>query len=194
MSIVATTIAQSTVDHPLKKQFLKWQCLTRQIMMRDHQGRPTDSITPQLTVAGETEPLGHIITILNKQPEHSKLPEMLHLARKTNDPAQRRDQALQLLSETYFQKAGDFSDILTTTFPPDSSGAATIKQADRCHLQFDAYGQTWRLDCKIWQLADDDPLHGATLAHNRLFNPNLPNGTIVLGFEPDWDRSEQAAG
>lgn len=193
MSIAATMI-KNAVDHPLKKQFLKWQCLTRQIMMRDHQGQPTDAITPQLTVAGETEPLGHIITILNKQPEHSKLPEMLHLARKTNDPAQRRDQALQLLSETYFQKAGDFSDILTTTFPPGSPGAKTIMQAQRCQLQFGAYGQMWRLNCRVLVLDAKNPLFDATLAHNRLFNPNLPNRTMVLGFEPDWDASETSTG
>jgi hypothetical protein len=29
------------------------------------------------------------------------------------------------------------------------------------------------------------------MAHNRLFNPDLPNETIVLGFEPDWAVSKE---
>ena len=189
MSSIAATLGQSYVDHPLKKSFLKWQCLTRQIMMRDEQGRPGDAITPAVILAGESEPMGHVITIMNKAPGYSLVPEMQHMLRKTNDPAQIRDAALQFLSATYYQKAAEFSDILTSTFTPDSPGAAQIRAADRCALVFEAYGQNWTLDCKVWHLAGHNPLFDATLAHNRLFNPGLPDETIVLGFEPDWDKS-----
>ncbi len=83
MSSIASAMGQSFSDHPLKKSFLKWQCLTRQMMMRDHQGRPDGAITPAVVPAGETEPMGHIITILNKSPAHSLVPEMQHMLRKT---------------------------------------------------------------------------------------------------------------
>jgi hypothetical protein len=190
MSSIAATMGQSFIDHPLKKSFLKWQCLTRQMMMRDNQGRPDDSITPAVVLAGETEPMGHIITILNKSPGHSFVPEMQHMLRKTNDPAQIRDAALTFLSSTYYQKAMEFSDLLTSTFPPGSGGATKIRAADRCTLIFDAYSQAWHLDCKVWQLTGHNPLFEATLTHNRLFNPALPDETVVLGFEPDWENSK----
>ncbi|MGE4611123.1 MAG: hypothetical protein AAED33_06990 [Paracoccaceae bacterium] len=190
MSSIAATLGQSYVDNPLKKSFLKWQCLTRQMMMRDNQGRPDDAITPALVLAGETEPMGNIITILNKLPSHSLVPEMKHMLRKTNDPAQIRESALTFLSETYYQKAMDFSDLLTSTFLPKSEGAEKIRAADRCTLIFNAYSQIWHLDCKVWFLTERNPLFEATLTHNRLFNTNLPDETVVLGFEPDWGRSK----
>lgn len=189
MNSIAATMGQSFVDHPLKKSFLKWQCLTRQIMMRDNQGRPDDSIMPSVVLAGETEPMGHIITILNKSPGYSLIPEMQHMMRKTHDPADIRNAALTFLSATYYQKAAEFSDILTSTFPPESQGAAQIRAADRCTLMFEAYGQSWQLDCKVWQMAAHNPLYEATMTHNRLFNPALPNESVVLGFEPDWSAS-----
>ncbi len=189
MSSIAATMGQSLVDHPLKKSFLKWQCLTRQIMMRDNQGRPDASIMPSVVPAGALEPMGHIITIMNKAPSYSLVPEMKHMLGKTNDPAQIRNDALQFLSATYYQKATEFSDILTSTFPPASLGAAQIRAAERCNLMFDAYGQSWQLDCKVWQLAAHNPLFVATMTHNRLFNPALPNESVVLGFEPDWSAS-----
>ena len=41
----------------------------------------------------------------------------------------------------------------------------------------------------MWNLAPHDHLHQATIAHNRLFNPMLHPGTVVLGFQPDWEMS-----
>ena len=189
MSSVAAVLGSSFDSHPRKTAFLKWQCHVRQLTMRTKEGRPDDGFMPEVTLEGDSEPLGHIITVLNKAPGYSLVPEMLHMARKTNDPAQIRDQALKFLSATYYQKHAEFSDILTATFPPNSPGAAKIRQAERANLRFDAYSQTFDLDCKVWRLAAHNPLYEATIAHNRLFNPDLPSGTEVLAFEPDWDRS-----
>ena len=171
----------------LRDAFLRWQCRTRQIAMREAAGRPGDAVTPAV-VLGDA-PLGHIITVLNKAPGHSLTPELMHMARKTHDPAQRREQALTYFAATYYQRAQEFSDILTATFPPASPGAARIRKADRCTLRFEAYAQRYDLACKVWRLAPRNPLHVATLAHNRLFNPDLHPDTQVLGFEPDWTRS-----
>lgn len=186
MSALNAMLGVSGPDVPLKKAFLKWQCRVRQVMMRDAAGRPDDSITPAVILDGETEPLGHIITLLNKAPGYSVTPELNHMAAKTNDPAQIRDQALRFFSATYYQKAAEFSDILTATFPPGSPGAARIHAAGHARLVFEAYNQRFDLNCKVWRLAPHNPLHQATMAHNRLFNPCLPPDTEVLGFEPDW--------
>jgi hypothetical protein len=173
----------------LRDGFLRWQCRVRQMMMRDDRGRPGDPIMPALTLPGESGPMGHIITVMSKAPQHSKTPELRHMVRKTVDPAQRRESALTFFSEYYYQKADEFSDILTATFPPGSKGAARIREAGRSVLTFQAWGQRYDLDCRVWTLAEHNPLYQATYWHNLLFNPNLPSDTISLGFEPDWSRS-----
>jgi hypothetical protein len=189
MTSAASIIGSSLSNHPLRQEFMRWQCRVRQIAMRDNQGRPDDAITPEVSLPDAPEPMGQIITVLSKSPGFSVTPELLHMARKTNDPAQRRDQALQFFASTYYQKPAEFSDILTATFPPGSPGAAKIHAAGNCTLRFDAYAQTFVLACKVWRLAPHNPLHQATMAHNRLFNPAIPPDTEVLGFEPDWPNS-----
>ena len=178
--------ADSTV---LRDAFLKWQCLTRQIAVRQNQGRPDEAVTPAVLLKGKTEAYDHIITVLSKTPQQSLLPELQHLVRRTLDPAQRRQKALELLSETYYQKPTSFSDILTATFPPQSPRAAVIRKADHCRLLFSGYGQSYQIECKIWALTKKNTLYQATFWHNLLVNPGLHPDTIVLGFEPDWTKS-----
>ena len=185
----ARLLGLSPEPNPLRDAFLRWQCRVRQMMMRDKMGRPDEEIMPALTLPGAEEPMGHIITVMSKGPMHSKTPEMRHMAQRTNDPASTREAALKFFSEFYYQKASEFSDILTATFPPDSEGAATIRRADRCTLTFEAYNQRYDLDCKVWKLTDKNPLWQATFWHNALFNPSLPADTVILAFEPDWNAS-----
>ena len=173
----------------MKKAFLKWQCRVRQIAMRDNHGRPDESVTPDLYLPGQSEPLGGVITLINKSMPHSMLPEFRHMIAKTNDPAQRREQAIRFLSAAYYQKAGEFADVLTATFPPGSPGAAKIREAGNVRLVFDAYAQRFDLECRVWRLVPHDWLHQVTLAHNRLFNSAMAPKTEVLGFQPDWSRS-----
>jgi len=189
-SAVVQVLGKQPGDSPLMLQFLRWQCRTRQLSMRDNHGKPDDAVMPALTLNGETEPMGHIITVMSKWGFYSKTPELTHMAKRTNDPAQRRDKALEFFSSTYYQKAHEFSDVLTATFPPDSAGAAQIEQAGRCKLAFDAYNQRFTLECKVSRLANNHALYQSTWWHNVLFNPQLSPDTIVLGFEPDWRASD----
>ena len=186
---LAAVLGQSYSAHPLKDSFMRWQCHVRQLMMRQDQGRPTDAITPAVVLPGAAEPMGHIITVLSKAPGYAQTPEMQHMARKTNDPAQVREAAIQYLSSTYYQKFREFSDVLTATFPAGSPGADAIRDADRVTLIFEAFAQRYDLDCKVWRLAPQNALYQATMAHNALFNPALPPDTQVLAFEPNWDAS-----
>jgi len=181
----------TTAPHPLREKFLKWQCRVRQIAMRETQGRPNDAVMPEVFLTCEDDSVGQIITVLNKNSSASMIPEMLHIARQTNDPAQVRAQAIQFLSATYYQKHRSFSDILTAVFLPGSPGAAQIREAQACTLVFDAYAQRFTLACRVRQLTRSSPLHAATMAHNRLFNPALPATSTVLAFDPDWHKCSQ---
>lgn len=189
MSSFATQLGQSYSDHPLRRAFLRWQCRVRQMSMRDNEGRPDEAIMPDVFLEGQDDAMGAVITVMNKAPGYSVTAELQHMAAKTNDPAQRRENALRFLSAAYYQKADEFSDILTATFPPGSPGAAQIHEAGHCRLVFEAYAQKFDLQCKVWRLAPHNLLHQATMAHNILFNPGLPPTTEVLGFEPDWENS-----
>ncbi len=180
--------------HPLRDAFLRWQCRVRQMMMRDEMGRPGDAVMPSLTLAGAAAPMGHIITVLSKLPGYSVVPEMRHMVQRTQDPAAVRDAALKFLSAGHFQKAAEFSDILTATFPPGSDGAQTIRRAERCTLTFEAFSQRYDLACRVWKLTTKNPLWQATYWHNALFNPSLSAETVILGFEPDWDASSADPG
>ncbi len=186
----AEVVRMQSANQALRDHFLRWQCRIRQLTMREMDGRPGPGILADLTLPEAEEPMGAVITVLSKSPQYSKTPELRHMADRTNDPAQIRQAALAYFSETYFQKATEFSDILTATFPPASPGAAAIREAGRATLTFEAYTQRYDLDCKVWLLGENNPLHAATLAHNRLFNPSLPGDTVILGFEPDWARSQ----
>ena len=179
----------TSADAGLRDGFMRWQCRVRQIIMRENQGRPGEAIMPALTLPGAAAPMGQIITVMSKAPQYSRTPEMRHLARKTNDPALRREAALTFFSETYYQRAAEFSEILSATFPPGSPGAARIREAGRATLTFAAYNQRYDLACRVRTLAEHNPLHQATYWHNLLFNPELAADTIILGFEPDWSCS-----
>lgn len=189
MMAAAEIVRMESANTALRDSFLRWQCRVRQMAMREDQGRPGNPVTPALTLPGADAPMGHVITVMCRNPGYSLTAEMQHMVRRTNDPASRRESALTLFSETFYQKAAAFSDILTATFPPDSKGAAAIREAGRCNLNFEAFNQRYDLNCKVWLLAEHNPLWQATYWHNLLFNPGLPADTMVLGFEPDWSRS-----
>lgn len=181
-------------NNELMEQFMRWQCRIRQIAMRENQGRPDDSISPAVTLAGDSEPLGHVITIFSKWGAHSKTPEMRQMVKATNDPAQRREKAIRFFSEYYYQHPREFSDTLTATFTPESVGAKKMLDAGECALFFSAFNQEYTLHCKVIALTDTHPLYQATWWHNLLFNPSLHPDTQILAFEPDWDKSSSSSG
>lgn len=175
--------------NPLKASFLGWQCRVRQLAMREHGGRPDAAFMPAVTLAGQPQAMGNIITLMSKKAKHSKLPEMQHMYRQTADPAQRRSKALTFFSETYYQKPAQFSATLTSTFIPDSAGADNILSAGQVTLRFEAYNQRYDVVCEVRRLNKDHHLYQSTWWHNRLFNPNLHPETIIIAFKPDWSAS-----
>ena len=174
----------------LRESFLRWQCRIRQIAMRSHRGRPMSGMTPLATATGTGAPLARVVTVLCRRPEHSATMELRHMARRTHDPAERRESALKFLAERYYQAASEFSDILTASFAPDSATAATMLGHRECRLAFEQFRQRFDVQCTIRRLSPNNPLREATFWHNLLFNPRLSADCIILGFEPDWPRSE----
>ena len=187
---MSEVVRLDSANQLLRINFLRWQCRVRQICVREREGKPDDAMLPALYLGTEPvlerELLGHIITVMSKTALYSKVPEMKYMVQRSHDPAKRRKEALTLLGETHYQKAEEFSDVLTSTFSPESEGAREIRKAGNCRLVFEAYSQRYELVCKVWRLSEHNPLWQATYWHNMLFNPALPPDTIILGFEPDW--------
>jgi len=171
--------------------FLGWQCRSRQAAMRDRQGMPDDAAMPALRVHG-TSIHGRIVTVLNRRPEHSVLPEFRQISRQTMDPAKIREAALRFLSAGYYQKARRFSDVLTATFAADSENAARLIGVGRCNLEFSAHSHRFSLDCRAYELNRSNHLHEATRLHNGFFNPAMPPDVRIIGFQPDWGVSEMS--
>ena len=198
MQADSTVVRLDRANEQLRDRFLHWQCRIRQIAMRNHDGRPTSGMTPLVSAARGvvTESdrrigsAARIVTVLCKRPEHSVTMELRHMARRTHDPAERRESALAFLAERYYQTAGEFSDILTASFPPDSEVATTLLNHRECRLAFEQFSQRFELHCTVRQLSRNNPLREATFWHNLLFNPRLSADCTILGFEPDWPKSE----
>ena len=200
----------------LRDGFLHWQCRIRQIAMRKHGGRPTSGMTPLVFAVPGPAPVrsstplpgsgaepvvptadfprgaglaARIVTVLCKRAEHSATMELRQMVRRTHDPAERRETALEFFAEWYYQAPREFSDTLTATFPSDSRTAARLLEGRECRLGFEQFSQRYLLHCTVRRLSGNDPLREAAFWHNLLFNPRLPADCFVLGFEPDWARS-----
>ena len=177
-------------NEQLRDHFLGWQCRIRQIATRRHEGRPTSGMMPLVFAAGADTPVVRIVTVLCKRPEHSVTMELRHMARRTQDPAERRESAIKFLAERYYQSAREFSDMLTASFPPDSATSAALLAQRECRLEFEQFSQRFDLHCTVRHLSPNNPLREATFWHNLLFNPRLTADCAILGFEPDWPRSD----
>ena len=53
--------------------------------------------------------VARIVTVLCRRSEHSATMEFRHMARRTHDPAERREAALKFLAERYYQASREFS-------------------------------------------------------------------------------------
>ena len=190
MQADSNVLRLDSANEQLRDSFLRWQCRIRQIAMRSHDGRPSAGMTPLLSAADPNASGARIITVLCKRPEHSVTMEFRHMARRTHDPAERRDSALEFFAERYYQTAGEFSDTPTASFAPDSATAEALLSDRECRLAFEQFSQRFELHCTVRRLSRHNPLREATFWHNFLFNPRLDADCIILGFEPDWAQSE----
>jgi hypothetical protein len=174
----------------LRDHFLGWQCRLRQLAVREAAGRPTAGMRPELRLTADGPPLGAITTLILRREPAEATAQFRHMARKTQDPAERYDAALKMLAAAYYQRAREFSDQLTALFGPGSELAGQLLSNGHCRLDFEQYSQRYSLPCTVRALAEDDPAFQGTYWHNALFNAGLPGGVQVLGFQPDWALAE----
>lgn len=166
--------------------FIGWQCRLRQLSCRRYEGKPIPAMMPDLMLAGGAGSLGTVVTILNKLPRFSRTKEFRHIYLKTHDPRQRREDALGVMRESYYQIPEEFSGLLTAAFAPSSSGVVSILGAGNGRLEFSDLGQRYTIAVTIRQLCWDDPSYQATFWHNALFSLAIDPNMIIIGFEPDW--------
>ncbi|MFQ6018221.1 MAG: hypothetical protein ACE5KF_08485 [Kiloniellaceae bacterium] len=174
----------------LRDHFLGWQCRLRQLAVRNAGGRPTSGMRPHVRIEGADRPLGRITVLIVKKDPAATTAQFRHMVRRTQDPVERYDDALMTLAAAYFQRPQEFSDELTASFGPGSEMATRLLETGRCVLEFEQYDQRYRLPCRPRDLPREHPAHQATYWHNALFNPAMPGGVRVLGFRPDWARTE----
>ncbi len=189
-----TVVRLEAAQTALRDSFLGWQCRLRQMAVRQAGGRPTSGMRPEVRLAEADTPLGAITTLIVRREPREATAQFRHMVRKTQDPAERHDAALETLAAAYYQRPQEFSDELTALFGPAPGLADQLLAAGRCVLDFEQYSQRYRLPCAARNLGEDEPAFQATYWHNALFNPALPGGLRVLGFQPDWARAEAEPG
>ena len=168
----------------LKRHFLGWQCRVRQLSVRRHEGRPTSGMRPGVRL-GEV-PAGEITTLLVKSDPAPHVARFRYMYLRTQDPAERRMNAVELLADAYYQRPQEFSDRLTALFGPEADLADRLRDSRQCVLAFSQFSQTFVIPCAVAELPPNNPDFEFTLTHNRLFNPGMPPGVRVLGFSPEW--------
>jgi hypothetical protein len=173
----------------LRGHFLAWQCRIRQIAMRQDGGRPSSGMRPRVFVGGRE--VAPALTVLIVPKDSSETTALFRFqVQKTVDPRDVYERGLALLQADYFQEPKSFSDRLTAVLPAGSALAATLLAEGACVLEFDQFSQHYRLPCTVAALRPGHAAYEATVWHNRLFNPSLPEDVQVLAFKPEWGRGQ----
>jgi len=173
----------------LMAEFIGWQCRIRQLAARQAGGRPSAAMRPR-AVTPEGHEIAPAITVLILEADSRESTSLFsHQYLKTQDPNERYDKVLEILQASYFQQPALFGDVMTGLFGPRSEVAARLMTHGRCILEFEEYAQGYRIPCAVAALDEEDALYQATYWHNRMFNPNQPEGLRILSFTPDWSHA-----
>lgn len=177
-------------DERMRDYFLGWQCRIRQIAMRQHAGRPTAGMNAKVYL-----PSGKILvpalTVVLVPLESAETTAFLRFnVQKSNDPRIIYEKGLAFLQSTYFQQPKLFDGDPTALFAPGSTVAAALAGAGEVVLEFEDYGQTFRMIARARRLKPRDKAFQATLWHNRTFNPEIANAAEVLSFAIEWQSAQ----
>jgi hypothetical protein len=174
----------------LRDHFLGWQCRIRQHAVRHQGGRPGPGMRPR-AVSQDGALIAQAVTVLIVPRDSEETNDRFrHLARRTHDPAERFQKALETLGDAYFQRPREFSDQMTALYGPASALASALLAAPSCILEFEQFSQRYRVPCATAELPQDDPAWQHTYWHNFLFNPALPPDPRILAFAPHWSGAE----
>ena len=185
--VVLTDVAAAA----LRDDFIGWQCRLRQLAARQGGGRPMPAMRPGLfTPSGERLAAG--ITVLIVEQEPADTTRMFEFqCKRTNDPIERYDKILELLSASYFQHPQKFSDTLTALFGAASDLPPALLHLGRCVLEFEQFTQAYRIPCEVMELDEAHAFYQATYWHNHMFNATMPPNTRILAFKPDWAHASE---
>ena len=171
----------------LKEQFIRWQCRIRQYSVRKDRGRPSQGMRPRLLVKGQDAGAATVMMVKSDSADVTR--EFRFIYQRTQDAADRYQQAVKLLSEYYYQIPAEFSEELAAVYPLDSAFADRVVQAGESRLVFEQGNQRYDILCRTRDIPRADPKYEAVYWHNRLFNSNLPGVVKILGFAPVWEAS-----
>jgi hypothetical protein len=173
-------------NNEIKSYFLGWQCRIRQMSAREFGGAPLPGMRPRvLARTGQELMSAMTVLIVPKSPEESTA-YLKFQVQKTHEPSRTYEAGVKFLSGAHFQEPEAFSDEMTALFQEGSQVAARILKARECLLDFEQFSQRFTMFCRVRRLQESEAAHQATLWHNRIFNPNVPNSAVILGFRPDW--------
>ena len=184
----------SATPETMRNHFLGWQCRIRQIAMRQEGGRPSLGMRPRVTttIGRELSP-SLTVLIVPKEPAESTAFFRFQV-QKSRDPRDIYEKGLAFLQADFFQQPKEFSDTLTAVLLAGSALAAELLREGTCILEFEQFRQFYRLTAAISALPGDDPFREASLWHNRIFNPGLPDDVQVLALRLDWAGAEARPG
>jgi hypothetical protein len=174
----------------LRDEFIAWQCRIRQIAMRHDGGRPSPGMRPRVLDASGREIAQALTVLLIPRDPAESTAFFRFQVMKTRDPRDLYERALGYLQADYFQQPAEFGDVLAAVLAPQSELTARLVRDGRCVLAFEQFSQRYRLPCAAFETEIGEAIREATLWHNRLFNPSLPDDVSVLGFRPDWKSAE----
>lgn len=186
---MAITSDKSQLTSP-REDFIAWQCRIRQIAMRAERGRPSPGMRPRVLddAGGELAPALTVL-LVPREPEESTAFFRFQVMRSA-DPRDLYERGLAYLQADYFHRPQGFSDKMTAVLDAASPLAAKLLAEKHCVLAFDQFSQGWLLPCAVSRLGADAAARAASLWHNRIFNPSLPDDASVLQFRPDWASAE----
>ncbi|WP_439817176.1 hypothetical protein [Zavarzinia sp. CC-PAN008] len=181
------------LDHALgalRDAFIAWQCRVRAWAVRRNGGRPLPGMCPRVLGADGAEILPALTTVLLPADPRRATALFQQMHKRTRDPRERLEKALEMLAGTFFQKPAEFHDELTAVFAPGSATARRLLLARRATLEFADFAQGFRIPCRVEALAHADLARQGTWWHNALFNPGLAPDVEILALTPIWEDAE----
>jgi hypothetical protein len=167
-----------------------WQCRIRQMSARDYGGQPLAAMRPRVSrLSGEVILPAMTVLVLPIKPQESAAFFRFQI-QKTLEHERAREAGVKYLAGEYYQLPEIFADEMTAIFAPASETAKLLLGAREVLLDFEQYGQSYRMFCKVRRLGVREGAREASLWQSRLFNPNVPNDAAVLGFKPDWKTAQ----
>lgn len=170
----------------LRDGFLAWQCRIRQMAARDYDARPLPAMQPRVSgLDGEVILPAMTVLLVPRDPEAATAFFRFQV-QKTSEAAEARTAGVGYLAAGFYRGPELFRDELTAVFAPASAAAVAMLRHREVLLDFAQYSQSFRMFCKVRQLAVEDPARAFSLWQSRIFNPAIPADAVVLAFRPDW--------